>query len=129
MGEPSALELELAEQVELLGLPTPVSEHKFHATRRWRFDFAWPELMVACEVEGATWAGGRHTRGAGFQKDAEKYGEAAIAGWRVIRVTSGMIKDGMAIELLARAIAIAQQGREPWIHYFTALPLQPIGSA
>ena len=67
------------------GLPVPVAEHRFHATRKWRFDFAWPAARVALEVEGGVWTGGRHTRGAGYAGDVEKYNEATLAGWRVLR--------------------------------------------
>lgn len=85
-------------------LPVPVSELKFHPTRRWRFDFAWPAQMVACEVEGGTRQGGRHNRHDGFEADCEKYSEAAILGWRVVRVTADMVHDGRAIDLVTRAL-------------------------
>ena len=65
----------------------PVKEYKFHPTRKWRFDYAFPESMVAVEVEGGVWTGGRHTSGAGFLKDMEKYNTALLHGWRVYRVT------------------------------------------
>lgn len=68
------------------GIPSPVPEYGFYATRRWRFDWAWPEYHVALEVEGGIWTGGRHTRGKGFANDMEKYNKAAITGWRVLRV-------------------------------------------
>jgi len=42
------------------------------------------------EVEGGAW-GGRHCRGGGFLADAEKYLEAAMLGWLVIRLTSPLI--------------------------------------
>ena len=29
-----------------------VREHRFHPTRRWRFDFAWPKLLFAVKVYG-----------------------------------------------------------------------------
>jgi very-short-patch-repair endonuclease len=67
------------------GLPAPTLEFKFHPTRKWRFDYAWPALKIALEVEGGIWTGGRHTRGAGFKKDMEKYNAAAVMGWRIIR--------------------------------------------
>ena len=38
--------------------------------RRFRFDFLVGQSLIA-EVEGGTWRGGRHTTGAGFQKDCE----------------------------------------------------------
>ena len=71
--------------------PEPEQEYRFHKTRRWRFDFAWPDAMVAVECEGGTWSRGRHVRGKGFEKDCEKYNEATAQGWRVFRVTAGML--------------------------------------
>lgn len=67
------------------GLPEPIPEYRFHATRRWRFDFAWPLFLVAVEVEGGIWTQGRHTRGPGVLADMEKYNAAAIIGWRILR--------------------------------------------
>ena len=78
-------------------------EHAFAPPRKWRFDLAWPKQRIACEIEGGVWVSGRHTRGAGYESDCEKYSAAAASGWRVIRVTPGMIKSGKAIELLELA--------------------------
>ena len=83
-------------------VPPWVEEHRFHPTRRWRFDFSWPERLIAIEVEGGTWVGGRHVTGTGFRRDAEKYNAAALLGWRVFRLTGGMIEDGDALELVER---------------------------
>jgi very-short-patch-repair endonuclease len=84
----------------------PVAEHRFHPVRRWRFDWAWPAERLAIEVEGGVFlpGGGRHTRGAGFTADCEKYAEAAILGWRVIRVLPRWIDDGRARVYAARAL-------------------------
>jgi very-short-patch-repair endonuclease len=111
--EPPDYEAELVLQMHADGLPEPVREHRFHPRRRWRFDFAWPALRVALEVEGATWAGGRHTRGKGYESDCEKYSEAAILGWTVIRATGKMalMKDGRAIDLVKRALQARQPGQ------------------
>jgi hypothetical protein len=79
-------------------------EYHFHDKRNWRFDFADPERMVAVEVEGGAWSGGRHTRGSGFIKDCEKYNEAAILGWFVLRVTRPSVDDGSAIGQLERLL-------------------------
>jgi hypothetical protein len=70
-----------------VGLPLPEYEFAFHATRDWRFDYAWPAQMVALEVDGGIWTGGRHTRGAGWLKDTEKLNTAASMGWRLLRTT------------------------------------------
>ena len=80
-------------------------EYEFHPSRRFRFDFAWPDAKVAVEIEGGTYSAGRHSRGPGFEADCEKYAEAAILGWRVLRVTTAMVIDGRAIALLERALA------------------------
>ena len=84
-------------QCKAVGLPVPVAELKFHPLRRWRFDWAFTEAKLAVEVEGGVWTGGRHTRGVGFLKDCEKYAEALIHGWRVLRVTPKHIQDGKAL--------------------------------
>lgn len=63
-------------------------EFRFHSERRWRFDCAVPRRKLAFEYEGAVFTAGRHSRGAGIVKDAEKYNEAALLGWTVIRLTS-----------------------------------------
>lgn len=72
-------------------------EFKFCEGRKWRFDFAFPERMVAIEIEGATWSSGRHSRGSGYEKDLEKYNAATRLGWRLFRYTTGMVTRGDAI--------------------------------
>jgi very-short-patch-repair endonuclease len=85
-------------------LPPATPEHRFDATRKWRFDRAWLACKLAVEIEGGTWANGRHSRGAGMRKDAEKYNAAVLQGWRVLRFTGDMVKDGSAIEVVRRAL-------------------------
>lgn len=87
------------------GLPTPEREVRFHPTRRWRFDLCWPALKLAVEVDGGTWAQGRHTRGTGYRDDCIKLNEAALLGWRVLRVTSDMVRDDSALAVIDRAMA------------------------
>jgi very-short-patch-repair endonuclease len=48
--------------------------------------------MLAVELEGTIYGGGRHQRREGFNKDAEKYREAVKLGWRVMRYTSDDLK-------------------------------------
>jgi hypothetical protein len=97
-------------QLELAGLPQPMREFTFHKKRRWRFDLAWPELLIAVEIEGGIWTGGRHVRGAGYEADCEKYNEAQLAGWMVLRFTPGMIKRGKAGGVIEMAVRRAMDG-------------------
>jgi hypothetical protein len=73
----------------------PVRELTFHPRRKWRFDFAFPDRMIAVEIEGGV--GGRHQRIGGFTGDCVKYNAAAALGWRVFRYTTAMVMDGTAI--------------------------------
>ena len=93
----SKLEMRFARIIDAADLPLPVTEYRFHPTRRWRFDFAWPEHKLAVEIEGGAWTGGRHTRGSGFVSDCDKYNAATILGWRVLRFTTSHLRDEQAI--------------------------------
>jgi very-short-patch-repair endonuclease len=81
-----------------------VQEHVFAHPRKWRFDFAWPDLRVALEVEGGTFMGRGHAGGQHFESDCEKYNTAALLGWMVIRVTGKMVNDGRAIATVEQAL-------------------------
>ena len=95
--------MSLAYQMKPLKL---VMESIFYPSRRWRFDFAFPEQKLAVEVEGGVYVNGRHNRGVGFENDLEKYSEAMKLGWNVYRCSHRLIKSGEAlrvIEILLRA--------------------------
>lgn len=92
-------------QLQLAGLPMPEFEFRFHGERQWRADFAWPAKMLIVEYEGGIHTGGRHTRGKGFENDAEKYNEATLLGYRVLRITFGMVRSGMALDVTERALS------------------------
>lgn len=81
-------------------------EYKFHPTRKWRFDFAWPKLKIALEIEGVVWgdAKGRHQTALGIAKDCEKYNEATRMGWDVYRFTGAQVKSGGAILFLKNVL-------------------------
>lgn len=87
------------------GLPDPHVEFKFHPTRKWRFDYAWPAQMVAVESEGGAWIAGRHTRGKGFVADLEKYNAAVVAGWAVLRYTPQQLDAGDCLDVLKAVLA------------------------
>jgi very-short-patch-repair endonuclease len=86
--------------LEALGIEKPVYEYRFHKTRKWRFDFCFVEAKLALEIEGGVWTNGRHVRGSGFIKDMEKYNQAAILGFRLLRVTPEQTQNGEALILI-----------------------------
>lgn len=94
----SAWETYFENQLIEAKLPQWEREYRFIKPRRFRFDFAWPTIKFAVEVEGAVFSGGRHTRGAGYTTDCVKYALAAIEGYRIIRATTGQVSNGEAIQ-------------------------------
>jgi hypothetical protein len=97
------LEILLAAQIEQDDLPEPVREYRFYNRRRWRWDFAWPEHLIAVDVQGGTWTRGAHSRGEGHRNDCEKLCEAVLMGWRVLLFTGDMVNDGSALQYLRDA--------------------------
>lgn len=108
----------MAQHLQAAGFPF-IQQYEFHETRKWKADFlimpkhyskvpAWRvERMDAgllLEVEGIHYrgAGGRHQRGAGYEEDCRKYNEAAVSGWRLLRVTPAMVKKGEALRFVER---------------------------
>lgn len=81
-----------------------VKEYRFHPERRWRFDYAIPSHMIALEVEGGVWTGGRHTSPKGFLGDIEKYNAATLLGWRVFRTTPDALLTSATLKLIKQAI-------------------------
>lgn len=117
----SPLEASLAFQLRALRVEQPVQEFRFAAhhvgwgpgirarlkaagLKNWAFDFAWPDLMFAAEVEGGAFTGGRHTRGSGFTEDCLKYHHAQRLGWTVYRCDGKLIGSGDAVKLIQALI-------------------------
>lgn len=99
-----------------LRLPTFLREHRFAKEshgRNWRFDFYWPEYLVAVEIEGLvvrkiggeTVVTGRHATITGMREDMDKYNHAALLGIYVLRFEQGTIKGGEPIAMTQRVLA------------------------
>ena len=104
---PSRLEAKFALYWHGLGGPELEREFRFHSERKWRADFAHVASRTLIEIEGGIYVagGGRHNRSAGFIADAEKYLEAFLAGWSVVRLTSAQIT-APNVECLIRRVRI-----------------------
>ena len=97
----SKAEENLAFALSVMEVCQPIREHRFHAKRKWRFDFAWPDHKFAVEVEGVTYEGGRHQRVEGFIADLDKYEAAMLDGWVVYRCSGKQINSGRAVEVIS----------------------------
>ncbi|MGY1885425.1 hypothetical protein ACI799_09005 [Blastococcus sp. SYSU DS0753] len=85
------------------GLPVPVAQYEVRHRGSFvaRVDFAWPELMVALEYDGA-W----HGEPGQFARDRRRLNRLQEAGWRVVFVTAADLH--RPAELLARLAAAVQ---------------------
>jgi hypothetical protein len=88
------------------------TQYRFHPERRWALDFAFPDVLVAVEIDGGIFAAenggtaGKHARGAGRCKDMEKRNAAAELGWLVLNYGPPHIRSGAAalqVERIVRA--------------------------
>jgi len=61
-------------------------EYRF-SKRRFRFDFAIPELMIGIEYHGLNSEKSGHTTLLGFTKDTKKFNLAVSLGWHVLAFT------------------------------------------
>lgn len=73
-------------------LPVPQAEYVFHPDRKWRLDYAWPDLLIAVECQGGTYIRGRHSRGAGQADEYEKHNAATMLGWSVLYLDAAALK-------------------------------------
>ena len=86
------------------GVVAPVLELLFHPTRKWRFDYAWPDAKLALEIDGGGAQGGRHSRIGGMRKDMEKGNAAIEAGWRVLHALPEARTNMELARLVARLV-------------------------
>jgi very-short-patch-repair endonuclease len=94
-------EIHLARDLTAAGIAHE-REFRFHPKRQWRSDFRIGKWLI--EVEGGVWNGG-HKRGLAADTDCEKQNEAEMAGWRCLRFTTAMVRDGRALATIERALS------------------------
>lgn len=70
-----------------------VQELVFHSVRKFRFDFAIPNMKIAIEYEGLNSEKSGHTTLKGYTEDCVKYNLAAIDGWSMLRYTAVNVEE------------------------------------
>jgi very-short-patch-repair endonuclease len=85
-----------------LGLKGLEKEYRFHSERRWRVDYAFPDIKLAIEIEGGVWVKGRHISPQGFIKDMEKYNALTEAGWYLLRYQPAQIDYKQILNIYTR---------------------------
>jgi len=93
----SAIEALFAQQIEAKGLPRPEREYKGAVIgRKYRLDFAWPDLKIAVECCGHV-----HRIRERFLADCERTCLLVLAGWRILPVSGDDVRSGRAVGWLA----------------------------
>ena len=100
------------QQIKVAKLPMPELEVKFHASRKWRLDFAWEKEMIAIEYHGIF---GAHKAGhqavKSLQRDYEKANEAVLLGWLYLTITAETVDSGQALTWLEKALTQRNKGK------------------
>jgi len=96
--------IQLIESIEQQTGYEAVREFRFHGSRKWRFDLAWPAVGIALEIDGGVWSRGRHVRPLGYLKDVEKLNAANLMHWHVFRTDWQSVKNGEALKLMLDAL-------------------------
>lgn len=91
-------------QVRLIPIQRKKPEHPKKLYTRHRADFAWLAERIVLEIQGGTWAGGRHTRGAGYSGDCQKMAWLQLEGFTVYYATSEQVKSGEALAWIQEAL-------------------------
>jgi len=97
------LEPRFARLCKLAALPRPVFQHR---VGQYEIDFAYPQLMIAIEVDGY----GPHSSPKAFQSDRDRQNVLVGLGWTVLRFTWADIvkRPEHVAKLVAAAIVNAQ---------------------
>lgn len=94
----------------------PIREFRFATGigRKWRFDFAWPDLKIGVEVDGIvvrsmtidgkrrTQVSGRHAHVTGMREDMHKRNTAMMLGWAVFHGERDLVESGELLRYLLR---------------------------
>jgi predicted transcriptional regulator of viral defense system len=98
----SDLEVRVLAAIRRAGLPMPVVQYElsFEDGHIVRFDFAWPHIRVALEVDHSFW----HVGSEESRKDKQRDRKVATLSWQTLRITEDDVRvglDGVMLDLAA----------------------------
>ncbi len=98
----SDLEVRVLAAIRRAGLPMPVVQYElsFEDGHIVRFDFAWPHIRVALEVDHSFW----HVGSEESRKDKQRDRKVATLNWQTLRITEDDVRvglDGVMLDLAA----------------------------
>lgn len=97
--------------IEVHGWPAAQREQRFHEAgfiyakkRQWRFDFAWPDMKLAVEIDGGLFRPmSGHRSPIGITEDRVKDAVAQLMGWVVLRFTEISFRNDDVIPIMEEA--------------------------
>jgi len=98
-------------------LPEPELEFRFHPTRKWLLDCAWPAFKVGVEFQGGVFGGhGRfaHAAPTHIHRDMMKSRAAQLMGWMVLAYLPRELKTHCLPDLLQLLPRMQVQPRFSW---------------
>lgn len=95
-----------AADLKLLKIYGFLQEYSIPGTsRKFKYDFADPNIKIAVELNGGIWRGkGAHNTPAALARDYEKINEAQRLGWKIFVFTGEQVQAGHAAQYLERVI-------------------------
>lgn len=98
----SDLEVRVLAAIRRAGLPMPVVQYElsFEDGHIVRFDFAWPHIRVALEVDHSFW----HVGSEESRNDKQRDRKVATLSWQTLRITEDDVRvglDGVMLDLAA----------------------------
>ncbi|MGH9268026.1 MAG: type IV toxin-antitoxin system AbiEi family antitoxin domain-containing protein [Acidimicrobiales bacterium] len=104
----SDFETRVVRAILVAGLPAPVMGQRVRVGgRSYRIDLAWPNAMLAVELDG--WD--THRTRSAFDHDRARANDLVVLGWGLLRFTTAM-NDEAIVAVIAQALAADQAVRE-----------------
>jgi hypothetical protein len=103
----SELELQVLNEIECQGLPTPVVQMWVELPNgaRIRLDFAWPDQRVDLEVDHPFW----HAGADASHRDKTRDRKLGTLGWQTVRMTEVDVAGGLAAAVRDVAIVLSRR--------------------